>query len=343
MNSILLQGEGGLMIDPHLPLIDLHRHLDGSVRLETILDLSRKYDLPLPAWDLEGLRPYVQVTSAQPGVMAFIEKLGWMTGVLVDYEACRRIAYESVEDAYLEGIHYVELRFSPWFMSVPHQLDPANVVKAVGEGVKQAVLATGMRVNLIGILSRSYGPQVAWQELEALLQHRDSLVAVDLAGDEENFPAELFVEHFKKARQAGLLVTAHAGEVDGPDSIWRSIQELGAARIGHAVRALEDPDLVSYMAEHRIGIEANLTSNLQTSTVEDYASHPMRQFIELGLLATINSDDPGVSGITLRHEYEIAAPAAGLSQEQIRQAQKNAWEVAFLSPLEKQALLDSMD
>jgi adenosine deaminase len=330
------------MIDPHLPLIDLHRHLDGSVRLETILDLSRKHGLHLPAWDLGSLRPYVQVTSAQPGVMAFIEKLGWMTGVLVDYDACRRIAYESVEDAYLEGIHYIELRFSPWFMSVPHRLDPAKVVEAVGQGVSQAALDTGMRVKLIGILSRSYGPVVAWKELEALLQYRELLVALDLAGDEENFPAELFVEHFKKARQLGLKVTAHAGEADGPESIWRCIHELGAARIGHAVRALEDPQLVTYMVEQRIGIEANLTSNLQTSTVKDYASHPLRRFIELGLLATINSDDPGVSGITLRHEYEIAAPAAGLSREHVRQAQQNALEVAFLSPEEKKALVDHM-
>ena len=336
----LLHAEGCFMIDPHLPLIDLHRHLDGSVRLETILELSRQHGLTLPSWDLEGLRPYVQVTSAQPGVMAFIEKLGWMTGVLVDYEACRRIAYESVEDAFREGIHYVELRFSPWFMSIPHRIDPANIVEAVVQGVRQAAHATGMQVGLIGILSRSYGPEIAWQELEALLQHSHSLVGVDLAGDEENYPAELFIEHFQKARQSGLRVTAHAGEADGPDSIWQAIQGLGATRIGHAVRAGEDPSLIAYMAEHSIGIEANLTSNLQTSTVKDYASHPLKQFIEQGLLATINSDDPGVSGITLRHEYEIAAPAAGLNQEQIRQAQMNALEVAFWAFEERQALLE---
>lgn len=328
------------MIDPHLPLIDLHRHLDGSVRLETILDLSRQHGLHLPAWEIERLRPHVIVTSPQPGVMAFIEKLGWMTGVLVDYDACRRIAYESVEDAFIEGIHYIELRFSPWFMSLPHQLDPTKVVEAVGQGVRLAALATGMQVNLIGILSRTYGPEVAWQELEALLQYRKFLVAIDLAGDEENFPAELFMEHFQKARQAGLQVTAHAGEADGPNSIWKAIQVLGATRIGHAVRAVKDPKLIQYMKEQRIGIEANLTSNLQTSAVKDYASHPLKQFIELGLLATINSDDPGVSGINLQHEYEIAAPAAGLSQDQIRQAQVNALEVAFLSAEEKQALLD---
>ena len=137
-------------------------------------------------------------------------------------------------------------------------------------------------------------------------------------------------------------MTAHAGEADGPNSVWQAVQELGATRIGHAVRAVEDPYLLAYLVEHRIGIEVNLTSNLQTSTVGDYASHPLKQFIEKGLLATINSDDPGVSGITLRYEYETAAPAAGLNQDQIRQAQRNALEVAFLSSSEREALLDSI-
>ncbi|NIV39056.1 MAG: adenosine deaminase, partial [Anaerolineae bacterium] len=108
------------MLDPNLPLIDLHRHLDGAVRLETILDLGRQHKLPLPAWDIDGLRPHVQVTGSPcssgkaPGVMAFIEKFKWMTEVLVDPDACRRVAYQNVQDASREGIDYIELRFSPW-------------------------------------------------------------------------------------------------------------------------------------------------------------------------------------------------------------------------------------
>jgi adenosine deaminase len=277
------------MIDPSLPFIDLHRHLDGSLRLETILDLGRKHHLPLPAWDLEGLRPYVQVTGPQPGVMAFIEKIRWMVGVLVDVEACRRIAYENVEDAQNEGLDYVELRFSPWFMAEPHQLDPAGVVEAVADGVEEASRCLGMKVKLIGILSRTYGPEVANQELDALLSQRDRLAALDLAGDEARFPAELFAGHFQKARNAGWQITAHAGESAGPQSIWRALRELGAVRIGHAVHAFEDPALIDYLAENRIGIECSLTSNVQTSTVPNYASHPLRQFLERGILATINT------------------------------------------------------
>lgn len=329
------------MIDPTLPLIDLHRHLEGNIRLETILDLGRQNNLPLPAWDVEGLRPHVQITKLQPGVMAFIARFKWAIEILVNYDACRRIAYENVIDAHIEGLDYVELRFSPWFMSQPHKLDPVGIVEAVVDGARQAKQETGMRANLIGILSRTYGPEIAWQELNALLSQCDHIVALDLAGDEVNFPAELYRGHFQRARQVGWHVTAHAGESAGSGSIWESIRGLGAARIGHAVHALEDPDLIDFMLEQHIGIEANLTSNVQTSTVADYASHPLRLFLEKGLLATINSDDPRISGITLAYEYEAAAPAAGLSQMQVRQAQRNALEIAFLPGTEKKSILES--
>ena len=326
------------MIDPTLPLIDLHRHLDGNVRVQTILDLSRRHNLPLPAWDLEGLRRHVQVTRPQPGVMAFIDKFGLMIGVLADYGACRRVAYENVEDAWREGLHYVELRFSPWFMAEPHRLDSAAVVEAVADGVRAGMRDFGVKVKLIGIISRTYGPEVGWKELAALLQHRDRLVALDLGGDEKHWPGDLFVDHFRRARDAGWQITVHAGEMAGPESIWQAIHELGAARIGHGVSAAQDPALLDYMAGHRIGVESSLTSNVQTSTVPNYATHPLRLFLERGLLATINTDDPGISGIDLRHEYDVAAPAAGLTADQIRQAQCNALAVAFLSPEEAAAI-----
>jgi adenosine deaminase len=327
------------MINPHLPLIELHRHLDGNVRLETVLDLGRQYNLSLPAWDVESLRPHIQVLEPQVGVMAFISKMGWFTKVMVNYEACRRIAYENVEDAWREGIDYIELRFSPWFMAEPNGLDPTGIVEAVVAGVKEGVQDYDVRVNLIGILSRTFGQEIAWKELEALLSRYEDLVAIDLAGDEVNYPAELFADHFKKARGVGLEVTVHAGEAAGSESIWQAIRILGASRIGHALSAVDDPELMDFMLENRIGIESNLTSNVQTSCVSDYANHPLKRFLELGLLATINTDDPGISNIDLAYEYNVAAPAAGLSTQQIHQAQKNALEVAFLSDQEKDTLL----
>jgi adenosine deaminase len=326
------------MIDPTLPLIDLHRHLDANVRLDTILDLGRQHNLPLPAWDMEGLRPHVQVTDPQPDLLAFFTKLDWMTRVLVDYAACRRVAFENVEDAQREGLHYVELRFSPWFMAEPNALNPEGVVEAVVDGVEEGKRTFDVKVKLIGILSRTYGTEVAWRELEALLTCSDRLVALDLAGDEANYPGELFVDHLRRAKDAGLRITVHAGEAAGPESVWQALREMGTTRIGHGVRSAEDPALMGYMVEHEIGIESCMTSNVQTSTVPDYASHPLRGFLERGLLATINTDAPTICGVDLRYEYEVAAPAAGLTATHTHQAQKNALTIAFLSDDERDAL-----
>jgi adenosine deaminase len=326
------------MIDLELPLVDLHHHLDGSVRLETILDLGLKHNLPLPATTLEGLRPYVQVSTPQPGVMAFIEKFEWMTGILVDYDACRRVAYENIEDAANTGVDYLELRYSPWFMAEAHGLTAEGVVEAVTDGIQAGEREFGVRANQIGILSRHYGPEIAWKELAALASKREAFVGLDLAGDEANFPGTLFVEHFKKARDLGWHITIHAGEAAGPESIWQALRELGAERIGHAVHAPKDLELMDYLLEHRVGIECNLTSNVQTMTVADYPSHPMRLFMEKGMLATLNTDDPGISAIDLPYEYIIAAPKAGLDDDMIRQAQENALTIAFLSQEEKASL-----
>ncbi len=326
------------MIDPALPLIDLHRHLDGCVRLETILELGRQHGIALPADDVDGLRPHVQVGEGVSDLMAFIAKFRWLTAILADPAACRRVAYENVEDAHREGIAHVELRFSPWFMAETHGLDAAAVVEAVADGAEAGARDTGVSVKLIGILSRHYGAEVAHQELAALLAHRDHLVALDLAGDEGRFPADLFVDHFRRARDAGLAVTVHAGEAAGAESVWSALRDLGATRIGHCVRAGEDPALLDYLGEHGIGIEANLTSNVQTSTIPDLASHPLRDFLDHGLLATINTDDLTISGIDLRHEFERAAPKAGITPAMARQAQRNALAIAYLSDDERSAL-----
>ncbi|NNK52012.1 MAG: adenosine deaminase [Xanthomonadales bacterium] len=327
-------------IDPHLPLIDLHRHLDGSVRLETVIDLADQQGIDLPAWDVESLRPYVVVEDRAGDLMDFIGRFRYLTAILHSPEACRRVAYENVEDAMREGIDYIELRFSPWFMSETHELDPAAVVEAVADGIKSAERDTGVRAQMIGIMSRTYDTETCHRELDALLAHRDHLVAIDLAGDELKFPAGLFEPHFRRARNAGLQVTVHAGEVDGPESVWASIRELGATRIGHGIHSLRDPQLVDYLAEHRVGLEVNITSNLHTGTVDAYANHPAKRIFELGLLANLNTDDPAISGIDLKHEYEVAAPRAGLTPQMTRQSQINALEMAFLPEHEKRALLE---
>lgn len=223
-----------------------------------------------------------------------------------------------------------------------HNLPVAGVVEAVIAGVREGSQAFGVEARLIGIMSRTFGEAACLQELEALLAHRESITALDLAGDELGFPGSLFLPHFNRARDAGWHITVHAGEAAGPESIWQAIRELGAERIGHGVKAIEDPALMAFLAEQRIGIESCLTSNIQTSTVPSLARHPLKTFLEHGVLASINTDDPAVQGVEIGHEYQVAAPAAGLSREQIRQAQINGLEIAFLSAAEKQALKEKV-
>lgn len=330
------------MLDTSLPLTDLHRHLDGNIRAQTILELGREFNLALPASTLDTLRPHVQVVETAPDLVSFLQKLDWGVKVLGSLEACRRVAWENIEDAARNGLHYVELRFSPGYMAMSHNLPVAGVVEAVIEGVTQGCRHFGIEVRLIGIMSRTFGEAACEAELNALLAHRDHITALDLAGDELGFPGGLFLEHFNRARDAGWRITVHAGEAAGPESIWQAIRELGAERIGHGVKAVEDPALMDFLAEKRIGIESCLTSNIQTSTVASLDKHPLVTFLDHGILATINTDDPAVQGIDIIHEYQIAAPKAGLSRHHIRTAQQNGLEIAFLTAAEKQAIIDKV-
>lgn len=330
------------MIDSQIPLTDIHRHLDGNIRAQTILELGREFNLALPADSLDALRPHVQVTSNAPDLVSFLNKLDWGVKVLGSLEACRRVAYENMQDAARAGLHYTELRFSPGYMAMHHNLPVAGVVEAVIDGVRAGATAFGVKANLIGIMSRTFGEEACLRELEGLLAHRDGIVAVDLAGDELGFPGSEFLSHFNRARDAGFRITVHAGEAAGPESIWQAIRELGAERIGHGVKAVEDPALMTFLAEQGIGIESCLTSNIQTSTVASLAKHPLKTFLAQGIIASLNTDDPAVQGIEIAHEYQVAAPQAGLSPAQIRQAQENGLAMAFISDAERNALYQAL-
>jgi adenosine deaminase len=327
------------MIDRRLPFIDLHRHLEGCIRLETMLHLAADHGLELPGKTIESLRPHVVISGVQAGLMEFLERLRWMIYVLVDAESCRRIAYESVQDAAAEGLDYLELRFSPGFMARSHDLDKTEVVAAVIDGVRAGERDFGLMTRLIGIMSRTFGPEACRSELNALLAHRTELRALDLAGDEARWPGEIFHDHFRAGRDAGWQITVHAGETEGPDNVRYAIEKLGATRIGHGIRARDDAPLIEMIRERGVGLEVNLTSNVQTNSVPALANHPLGYFLERGLLATINTDDPVISGIDLRHEFTVAAPAAGITVEQARRAQENALTTAFLSPGERAEVL----
>ncbi len=322
------------------PLVELHRHLDGNVRIETVLDLARQHGLELPAWTVEGLRPHVQITEREPSLMAFIAKFALLKRVMANYDAVRRVVRENLEDAVREGIDYIELRFSPYFMGEEHGLDTNGVVEAACDALEEARGTIPVKAKLIGIISRHYGPEIGRIELAAAVRYRDrGVVALDLAGDEANFPGELFVRHFEEAREAGLRVTVHAGEAAGAASVRQAVLGLGAERIGHGVRAVEDAAVLDLLAERRVALEVCPTSNLQTSTVASYQSHPLPALLRRGLAVTLNTDDPGISGIDLAHEYRVAAEELGLSAAELRRLQENAVAAAFLTPEERTELL----
>lgn len=324
------------------PLIDLHRHLDGNIRLTTIVDLAIKNNIQIPTYHSETLAKHVHIQDQSSDLLAFLQKLDIGISVLATLDDCRRIAYENVIDAISEGLDHVELRFSPLYMANAHKLPIKGVVEAVIDGVQSANKENTYNAKLIGILSRTYGVNACNIELQSLLDVPSSLlVGLDLAGDEKNYPANLFIDHFKKARDVGLKITIHAGEADGPNSIWDAINLLGANRIGHGVAAIEDPTLMEYIAKHNIGIESCILSNYQTATWTNISSHPVKRFLEKGIAVCLNTDDPGVSNNTLQGEYELAHKELDMSLLQLQILKLNSLDQAFLTLTEKNAIRSS--
>ncbi len=326
------------MIDSNVPLVDLHRHLDGNILPPTILKLAHKNNLPLAKHTLHEIEKLSQIQDKTSDLLKFLEKLDVGVSVLATEQDCFEVAYENIRDAKESGLDYVELRFSPYYMALAHQLDLGAVVEAIAAGVESGSQAFGVKANLIGILSRTFGQKTCMQELDALLLSKDKIQALDLAGDELGYPAPQFKEHFIKARDAGWQITVHAGEADGPKSIWNAIELLGATRIGHGVAAAQDDKLMDYMAKHAIAIESCPTSNYQTGTVADLSSHPMKTFFERNLLVTLNTDDPAVSNIKLSDEYDVAYHQLGFTREQLSIIQSNGVLAAFLTKQEKDDL-----
>jgi adenosine deaminase len=327
------------VINLKLPLTDLHRHLDGNIRLTTIWDLAQKHNIIMPVSDFVDFKRVAQIQGQTSNLLAFLHNMELAVSVLANEQACYRVAYENVEDAKLAGLDYAELRFSPVFMAAAHQLPLESVADAVVAGIHDGSKNFSMPINLIGILSRSYGEKSCMQELQSLLRIKQHICALDLAGDEKGFPAKGFIEHFKLARDAGWQITVHAGEADGPNSIRQAINDLGATRIGHGVAAIEDQQLMDYMAEKQIALECCLTSNFQTGACADLAHHPIKEFLAKGMLVTLNTDDPGVSGIEISDEYNLAKNVLALTPEQLDRIQLNGVKAAFASDSFKDDLL----
>ncbi|WP_371379154.1 adenosine deaminase [Thalassotalea aquiviva] len=327
------------MVISTLPLIDLHRHLDGNIRPFTIWELAQQHNMPVPAESFEEFLPHLLINDKAENLMDFLQKLDWGVKVLKTLDDCQRIARENAEDLQLAGIDYAELRFSPLYIAMQNNLNPYDVVEAIIDGFEQGCKQYKVKGNLIGILSRTYGVDSCQQELDALLPFKHKLVAIDLAGDEGNKPASLFEQHFKQVVKADLAITIHAGEAAGPESVWDAINLLHANRIGHGVNSIEDPKLIDFLIKNQITLECCLTSNYQTGTIADLANHPIKFFLDQGVRVCLNTDDPGVENIELRDEFKLAQQIVGLNKQQIEKIQLNALNAAFISDSEKSALL----
>jgi len=324
----------------NLPKVDLHRHLEGSLRLKTLADIAIEHGIDLPSYDLEQLRPYVQVTEEQPDFHRFLEKFKLLRNFYTSKEAVQRITREAIMDAASDNIRYLELRFNPIALSRVQHFSLEAVVEWVMEAVEQAQTETGTRTCLILQIGRDEPIKVAERIVGLAIDYHGPLVrGVDLAGDETNYPATKFAEPFNKAKAAGLGITVHAGEAAGAESVRAAVESLQAQRIGHGINVVENSRIVHLLYERGITLEVCPTSNFQTGAVPGLTMHPLTDLFSLRLKVTINTDDPSVSDTTLSDEYVVAIRAIGLKKQHIYQSLHNSIEAAFIPEEERPALL----
>lgn len=321
-----------------LPKIDLHRHLEGAVRPATIAEICRDRGVPLSTYDPDELSKIVQLRGPVSDLGEFLTPFRTVKMAFTDREAIARIAFEAVEDAHLDNIIYTELRFSPEFMAFYYRLPITDVMDGVVEGIETASRAyPATTARMIVSISRDLSVEtmhMPWptpMEVARLaLDYADrGVVGLDIAGREKGYPPELFTEPFRMAKEAGLGITAHAGEDDGPESVRGAVERLGATRIGHGVRVVRDADVLALVRELGVFLEVCPTSNVLTRAVESLENHPVRRLFDAGVRITINTDDPSVCRVTLTGEYELLMERFGFSFEEIEGLVTAAREAAF--------------
>lgn len=322
-----------------MPKVDLHRHMEGAITPELMVRLGKKYNIELPSYDPEELRPYLQVGPQDKTLLDFLKKFDTIGLAFKNQDAVREIAYQTVIDASKDNVKYLELRFSPIYIAKQYNLDLDAVMQAVADGVRQAQKDCGTRTNLIVIVERQMGEGPAWQAEKLAEKYKDQgVVALDLANDEYNYPPGPYAAVFQAAKQAGLHVTVHAGEAGGADNVRVSVEELGADRIGHGVRSFEDPRVEKMLADRGVVLEMCPTSNFQTGASQDVASYPMRRYYNQGIPVTVNTDDPAVSGIELSDDYVRVVAELGFTLPELQSMVLNGVRGAFTSQAEKEAL-----
>lgn len=325
-----------------LPKIELHRHLEGSMRLDTLVEIARSHAFEMPEYDPEMLRPFVQMMPEEKrDWQHFFAKFATLRQFYLSPEIIQRITREAVIDAARDNIHYMELRFTPRTLGKIIKAEPSTVIGWVCEAAQQAAIDHAIQVRLIVSINRHESPELGHEVMTAAAAHREhGVVGLDLAGVEEGFSAQLFMPLFQQAREAGLGLTVHAGEWEGAQSVWDAVGSLGATRIGHGIRVLEDPAIMQMLAERRIVLEVCPTSNYYTGVIDALEDHPLPKLNASGLLTTINTDDPLIFNLTLTQELTVAVEHLGLTLDEIKQGMVRAAEAAFLPDEARHALVE---
>jgi adenosine deaminase len=325
-----------------LPKVDLHRHLEGSLRVGTMQEVIRDHEITLPrSPDLSAL---VQMQANDPSNFeTFLSKFQTLRLLYRSPEIIRRVTREAIVDAAADNVRYLELRFTPAALSRVKQFPLAEVMDWVLESAAQASQECGIMVGLIVSINR-HEPVALGEETARLAVERrhKGIVGLDLTGNEAQFAAGPFLDIFRRAKADGLKLTVHAGEWGGADNIRQALEDFGADRIGHGVRVLEDKTVVAMVAKRGTPFEVCLTSNFQSGVVAGLDGHYLPRLLADGVNITLNTDDPSISGITLSDEYALACEVLGITRPALGERILAAARAAFLPDAERQQLVESL-
>ena len=324
-----------------LPKAELHCHLDGSLRPSTLFELARDQRVKLPRQTPEELAEYMRVDDAE-NLDDYLRRFDITISVLQTEEALERTAYELAEDAYEDGVRYIEIRNAP-ILNVVKGLTLVEAIEAPLRGLRRAENDFGITARFIIAGLRQLPAETSLDLARLAVEFRDEgVVAFDLAGSEKGYSASVHADAFRYAREHNMAVTVHAGEGDGPQSIHDAVHICGANRIGHGTRLIEDPDLTQYVNDRRIALEVCLTSNVQTRVADSYATHPLREYFDRGLNVTLNTDNRLMSATTLTDEYVFAAEHLGFTVEELAGIALNGFESAFLPWEDRLVLIEEV-
>ena len=326
-----------------LPKTDLHCHLDGCLRLATVLDLAEQQKVTLPADTPEALARAIHMGETCASLEDYLVAFDVTLAVLQTEEALYRAAYELAMDCAAENVRYLEVRYAP-VLHTRRGLKPTTILDAVLDGLRHAKRETGIKSNVIVCGIRHMDPQTSVRLAELAVAYKGKgVVGYDLAGAEEGHPAREHREAVQLILDNNVNVTIHAGEAYGPDSIAQAVHKCGAHRIGHGVRLRENGDLLNYVNDHRIPLEMCPSSNVQTGSVAGFASHPLKFYFDFGLRVTINTDNRLITDTTVTKELSVAHREMGFTLEDLCTLLVQGFKSAFLPFREKQDLLKAVN